>query len=91
VYILKHSTAARVATYAFVNPVVALFLGWFLAAEPLSTRTMLASAVILGAVLLVITVPHKDAIQADEAIPAPGRPDSSIVARCARNSPSENG
>ena len=72
VYILKHSTATRVATYAFVNPVVALFLGWFLAAEPLSLRTILASAIILAAVLLVITAPHKDVIQADEAIPAPG-------------------
>ena len=72
VYILKHSTATRVATYAFVNPVVALFLGWFLAAEPLSLRTILASAIILAAVLLVITAQHKDVIQADEAIPAPG-------------------
>jgi drug/metabolite transporter (DMT)-like permease len=72
VYILKHSTATRVATYAFVNPVVALFLGWFLAAEPLSLRTALASAIILTAVLLVITAPHKDVIQADEALPAPG-------------------
>jgi len=72
VYILKHSTASRVATYAFVNPVVALFLGWLLAAEPLSVRTLLASAVILAAVLLVITAPHKDVIEADEAIPAPG-------------------
>ena len=72
VYILKHSTATRVATYAFVNPVVALFLGWFLASEPLSLRTILASAIILAAVLLVITAPHKDVIQADEALPAPG-------------------
>jgi drug/metabolite transporter (DMT)-like permease len=72
VYILKHSTAARVATYAFVNPVVALFLGWFLAAEPLSLRTLLASGIILTAVLLVITAPHKDAVQAEEAVPAPG-------------------
>ena len=72
VYILKHSTATRVATYAFVNPVVALFLGWFFAGEPLSLRTILASAVILTAVLLVITAPHKDVIQADEVIPAPG-------------------
>jgi drug/metabolite transporter (DMT)-like permease len=71
VYILRHSTATRVATYAFVNPVVALFLGWFLGAEPLSARTMLASAIILGAVLLVIKAPHKDAMQADEAVPAP--------------------
>jgi drug/metabolite transporter (DMT)-like permease len=72
VYILKHSTATRVATYAFVNPVVALFLGWFLAAEPLSLRTIVASLIILTSVLLVITAPHKDPIHADEAIPAPG-------------------
>jgi drug/metabolite transporter (DMT)-like permease len=72
VYILKHSTAARVATYAFVNPVVALFLGWLLGGEPLSLRTLLASAVILTAVLLVITMPHKEPVEADETIPAPG-------------------
>lgn len=72
VYLLKHSTAARVATYAFVNPVVALFLGWFLAAEPLSLRTLLASLVILAAVLLVITAPHKSPIEADESVPVPG-------------------
>jgi drug/metabolite transporter (DMT)-like permease len=72
VYILKHSTAARVATYAFVNPVVALFLGWFLAAEPLSLRTLLASLVILTAVLLVITAPHKDMMATEEATPVPG-------------------
>lgn len=72
VYMLKHSSAARVATYAFVNPVVALFLGWFLAAEPLSLRTLLASGIILTAVLLVISAPHKSRIEAEEAIPTPG-------------------
>ena len=72
VYLLKHSTAARVATYAFVNPVVALFLGWFLASEPLSLRTLLASGVILTAVLLVITAPHKDLLEAEETMPTPG-------------------
>lgn len=72
VYVLKHSTAARVSTYAFVNPVVALFLGWFLAGEPLSVRTLLASAIILTAVLLVITAPHKDPSETEESIPVPG-------------------
>jgi drug/metabolite transporter (DMT)-like permease len=72
IYILKHGTAAHVATYAFVNPVVALFLGWMLGGEALSLRTILASAVILTAVILVITMPHKDPVEADEAIPAPG-------------------
>jgi drug/metabolite transporter (DMT)-like permease len=60
-YILKHSTATRVATYAFVNPIVALFLGWLFLHEAITLRTILASAVILAAVLLVITAPHRAA------------------------------
>jgi drug/metabolite transporter (DMT)-like permease len=72
VYILKKSTAARVGTYAFVNPVVALFLGWLLAGEALTVRTVLAAAVILTAVLLVITAPHKTPVEAAEAVPTPG-------------------
>ena len=74
IYILKKSTATRVATYAFVNPVVALFLGWLIVGEAITLRTIIAAAVILTAVLLVITAPHpaplraKDvAIQAAEA------------------------
>src|SRR5215471_4319830 len=59
IYILKNSTAARVATYAFVNPVVALLLGWLFASEELTLRTLLAASVILGAVILVITAPHR--------------------------------
>lgn len=58
VYILKKSTATRVATYAFVNPVVALFLGWLFVGEPITLRTIAAAAVILTAVLLVIAAPH---------------------------------
>ena len=58
-YILKHSTATRVATYALVNPMVALFLGWLFLREAITLRTVVASAVILAAVLLVITAPHR--------------------------------
>jgi drug/metabolite transporter (DMT)-like permease len=72
IYILKHSTASRVATYAFVNPVVALFLGWSLGGEPLTLRTLIASGTILAAVLLVIMAPHKPASPAAEVVPVPG-------------------
>ena len=58
VYILKKSSPTRVGTYAFVNPVVALLLGWLLASEPITLRTALAAAVILTSVILVITAPH---------------------------------
>jgi drug/metabolite transporter (DMT)-like permease len=72
VYILKKSTATRVATYAFVNPVVALLLGWLWAGEQITLRTGLAAAVILTAVLLVITAPHKTPVEAEGVLPAPG-------------------
>jgi drug/metabolite transporter (DMT)-like permease len=72
IYILKHSTASRVATYAFVNPVVALFLGWSLGGEPLALRTLIASGTILAAVLLVILAPHKPAARPEEVVPCPG-------------------
>ena len=71
-YILKKSTAARVGTYAFVNPVVALFLGWLFVGESITLRTVMAAAVILTAVLLVITAPHKDPAHADDTLPVPG-------------------
>jgi drug/metabolite transporter (DMT)-like permease len=70
IYILQKSTAARVATYAFVNPVVALFLGWLIAGETISPRTVVAAVVILTAVILVITAPHR--APAPEPVPAPG-------------------
>jgi drug/metabolite transporter (DMT)-like permease len=72
VFILKKSSAARVGTYAFVNPVVALILGWIGAGEAITLRTALAAAVILTAVLLVITAPHKNSADAAEVVPTPG-------------------
>lgn len=71
-YILKNSTAARVATYALVNPVVALFLGWLVADEVISLRTVIAAFVILTAVVLVITAPHRPEEPVQEPVPSPG-------------------
>lgn len=45
-----------VSTYAYVNPVVAVWLGWALAGEALSLRTAVASAVIVGSVALITTL-----------------------------------
>ncbi|HKZ85210.1 MAG TPA: drug/metabolite exporter YedA [Anaerolineae bacterium] len=54
VWLLRVSTPARVSTYAFVNPVVAVFLGWTLAGESLTPRTLVAAAVIVTAVVLIV-------------------------------------
>ena len=74
IYILQKSTSARVATYALVNPVVALILGWLFADEIISLRTVIAAVVILTAVVVVITAPHRaPARKGDlEPVPAPG-------------------
>ncbi len=53
-WLLKVSTPARVSTYAYVNPVVAVLLGWALAGEPLTARIGLSALVIVGAVALII-------------------------------------
>jgi drug/metabolite transporter (DMT)-like permease len=52
-WLMSVAPPARVATYAYVNPVVALLLGWALADEPLTGRTLLAAAIILSAVVLI--------------------------------------
>ncbi len=46
---------AKVSTYAYVNPVVAVFLGWVILDEPLTPRTIVASVVIVAAVVLIVT------------------------------------
>lgn len=53
VWLLEHSTPAKVSTYAYVNPVVAVILGWLFLGEPLNLRIMLAAAVIIGAVAVI--------------------------------------
>jgi drug/metabolite transporter (DMT)-like permease len=55
VWLMKHSTPARVSTYAYVNPVVAVFLGWLILGEPITPRTIVASVIIVAAVAIITT------------------------------------
>jgi drug/metabolite transporter (DMT)-like permease len=52
-WLLRVRSPVFVSTYGYINPVIALVLGWALAEETLNLRTFLASAIILGAVILV--------------------------------------
>ena len=61
VWLMKHSTPARVSTYAYVNPVVAVFLGWLLLHEPINSRTLIASAIIVTAVAIITVQKSKPA------------------------------
>jgi len=55
IWLLDKVTPAKVGTYAYVNPVVAVLLGWLIAGESLSARTVVAAAIVIGAVALITT------------------------------------
>jgi drug/metabolite transporter (DMT)-like permease len=57
VWLLRVVSPARVSTYAFVNPVIAVFLGWTLGGEELTARMGLAALVIVGGVVLIVMRP----------------------------------
>jgi drug/metabolite transporter (DMT)-like permease len=59
IWLLKVVSTAKVSTYAYVNPIVAILLGWALANEPITTRNMLAAAIILAAVIVITTYRSK--------------------------------
>jgi drug/metabolite transporter (DMT)-like permease len=54
-WLLRVAPLPLIATYAYVNPIVAVILGWLVLAEPLTPRTIVAGAVIVFAVALIIT------------------------------------
>jgi drug/metabolite transporter (DMT)-like permease len=62
IWLLSKTSIARISTYAYVNPIVAVILGAALAGEQLTLRTLLASAVIVIAVFVIITFKEKRAI-----------------------------
>ena len=64
-WLLNNVTPARAATYAYVNPVVAVLLGWSIASEPLTSKMMLAMAIIVGSVVLITTYGREHARAAD--------------------------
>lgn len=55
VYLLRVTSAARVATYAYVNPVVAVLFGWLFAGERIGIREGVAAVIIVGAVAAITT------------------------------------
>ena len=55
IWLLHHVPAAKVSTYAYVNPIIAVFLGWLILDEPLDSRMALGTGIILGGVAVVNT------------------------------------
>ena len=54
IWLLQHAPTSTVATYAYVNPVVAVALGWAVLDEPITPQTLIAAAIIIGAVAAMV-------------------------------------
>lgn len=63
VWLLKVTSPARAATYAYVNPVVAVVLGWAFANETITLRTIIAAGIIITAVVVITTYRARAAIE----------------------------
>lgn len=70
-WLLRTTRTSLVSTYAYVNPLVAVFLGWAVESEPISARTIVAGLVVLAAVALIVTPPKGE--RATESVPVPAR------------------
>ncbi len=59
VWLLHHESPTKVGTYAYVNPVVAVLLGYFFGGETLGMRTVLGTLFVLVSVLVITTTPAR--------------------------------
>jgi drug/metabolite transporter (DMT)-like permease len=64
VWLIHHESPTKVGTYACVNPVVAVLLGYFLGGETLGLRTVLGTLFVLVSVVVITGLPRK--------LPSPG-------------------
>ena len=61
VWLLHHESPTKVGTYAYVNPVVAVLVGYFLGGETIGARTLLGTLLVLISVVVITTTPAKKA------------------------------
>jgi drug/metabolite transporter (DMT)-like permease len=72
-WLLRTTRTSLVSTYAYVNPVVAVCLGWAVENESISARTLVAGLVVLAAVALIVTPPKGERATEPAPVPARGR------------------
>ncbi len=89
VWLLAHAPISLVATYAYVNPVVAVFLGWLILSEAVTAPVVIGGGIVVLAVAIVITaerprrkpLPETPAPETVEAVVSPhgeGEPDDAV-------------
>ncbi|OLC54105.1 MAG: hypothetical protein AUH85_12560 [Chloroflexi bacterium 13_1_40CM_4_68_4] len=81
IWLLRNVPPALVSTYAFVNPMVAVFLGWAIAGETISARTIVASAIIVAAVAIITIAQARNALRQRRGREADGTESEATAAK----------
>jgi drug/metabolite transporter (DMT)-like permease len=68
VWLIHHESPTKVGTYAYVNPVVAVVVGYFFGGEAIGLRTLLGTACVLVSVVLITTAPKIATPTAEKAV-----------------------
>jgi drug/metabolite transporter (DMT)-like permease len=69
VWLLHYESPTRVGTYAYVNPVVAVIVGYFLGGETVGARTILGTLLVLVSVIVITTTRAKTPVEAPQTSP----------------------
>jgi len=69
VWLIHHESPTKVGTYAYVNPLVAVIVGYFLGGETIGPRTLLGTSLILVSVIVITTTPAKKTAAVSRAEP----------------------
>jgi drug/metabolite transporter (DMT)-like permease len=65
-WLLKNAAPAMVSTYAYVNPIIAVFLGWLIAAESFTGQMLLGAGIIVSSVMLITSQDNSEKDERDE-------------------------
>jgi drug/metabolite transporter (DMT)-like permease len=68
VWLIHHESPTKVGTYAYVNPVVAVLVGYFLGGEAIGPRTIVGTLLVLVSVVVITTTPKKNMPEASSRI-----------------------
>jgi drug/metabolite transporter (DMT)-like permease len=79
VWLLHHEPPTKVGTYAYVNPVVAVLVGYFLGGEAIGPRTIAGTLLVLVSVVVITTMPKKKAPLSGAANAVLPKPDPELA------------
>ena len=68
IWLLRHVPTSKVSTYAYVNPVVAVFLGWLVLDEKVDRYILMGTAIVIASVVLVSSAKVKNKVEEEEAV-----------------------